>query len=304
MKGKLSYYNMKTVKHVHVDLVRGDSRNSILQLISDLHAPVQPQLTYLPLTLCENITYQKKLDRLNEKSDGYVYSQKAASHLSSNSALVVDELVGFLEHTGTRLHRDGDLRRLHIKHRDISLSYDEQGIITRGAGKGLDVLEYLACNLAQDIAIVLRTDDQKLIYDYDCSMHEKTPKNPITGVNEHIGRDLKDIHKESRTLGRILPYVISLVDERLHKNQLDLLTVDLRGANKYSNGKQEIRRYERDYLVPLKLGILAYADVHYQDVNETTSPYEGGCCIEVQDIHREYQLERLRPLEEYEGGEF
>lgn len=151
------------------------------------------------------------------------------------------------------------------------------------AAESSDAFHLLACHVKQDLAVVKR-DNDGMIYLADISAFEKTPKDR-DGGNKFLGRNLLDIHSQAPNLGLILrivfPEIIKLFRDRI----LDLLSVDLNGQKEYLADKKRVRRFERDYFMPIRdcrgrfYGVLGVADVFFQDPEETISPYEGGSYV-------------------------
>ena len=138
-------------------------------------------------------------------------------------------------------------------------------------------------------------------------MYEKTPKDPVTGYNHFLGRDLMEFHGHAKTYGHILPTILGNLCKSFENGSLDMLVIDLKGQNVHSlvdsdgnvNESVQAVRFERDYITPIRqhcegtdaktgcgkcpgqlMGILAYADVLFQNVGDTSNPFEGGTCLD------------------------
>jgi hypothetical protein len=166
-----------------------------------------------------------------------------------------------------------------------SLSWDAAGRISECVEYptlvGCNVLLALACFLEQDFGTVVRRA-QSLVYICECSEFEKTPKQVDSGANGFLGTDFLEWHRRIPGYGLLLASIFARADELFSKDQLDMLVVDLRGRHLYTDGKLIVRRYERDYAVPLRdasgayVGLNVFADVLVGDINELRHPLAGG----------------------------
>jgi hypothetical protein len=155
----------------------------------------------------------------------------------------------------------------------------------------------MSCHVQQDFGVVIKKDE-KLVYTFDSAMFEKTPKDIVTGINYFLGRDLMEFHTRGPNFGTRMPGIFQNLVEALRTNKIDHLVVDLPGANVYSDGKSQVRRFERDFVTPMKVesdldGFIVYTDVFFQDVNEPITPYNGGEFLDIKDpkkFHQEFKV--------------
>ena len=292
MKGeKINCGSVRRIKHLHIDLTGSGAGSELSGLVSRLDGSITPRLTDMGMTIAKQADYEQKLRELLGEKQNFRIAQFAEGYGLKDSALVADDIVHRLEHTGIRSTRDGDLRTVTIHPFGEMISYENNGLIVGGLAQGRDVLHYMACVVRQDMAVVLKKDG-RLIYSFDSSMFEKTPKDPVTGENRFLGQDILEFHGKAKTFGQMLPSLLDKLASSLGEHRLDLLTIDLRGGNIYSDGHQQVRRFERDYAVSLgdNRGLLAYADVFFQDIAETRSPFKGGSSIDTADFHSRFRV--------------
>ena len=164
--------------------------------------------------------------------------------------------------------------------------------------RGMHVLSVLAAFVNQDFGVVLHVCD-KLRYAFDCSAFEKTPKDVESGHNHFVGLDFLEWHRRIPRLGKPLAELFGDMDKAFAADTLDLFTIDLRGRNLYTDGNIVVHRYERDYVVPLRLpdgkylGFVNFADVFMKDIGEETRPQLGGAYFDVgcpKQFHHEFAV--------------
>ena len=159
---------------------------------------------------------------------------------------------------------------------------------------GLSQNMFMSCNVEQDFAFCVFRGD-KLIYTFESSIYEKTPKNALTGENSFLGQDLIEFHKRNKNFGPLFPEIFGNLLHNFRQNKLDELIIDLRGSKVYTDGIQLVRRFERDYATAVRRngelkGMLVSADVFFQDVNEKGNPYKGAPIIKHDyNFHRDFQ---------------
>ena len=315
-------------KRLHLDLTGEDAAEQlkrISQYLYDLNRMVRRDvpsgLTYVEvnvpdvelgrsetpqiLTLANDCEYTTRTVEMLGAELYYRIAQFAPEHEVKDSALVADNLAKRLAHVGVQFKKRGKERRIVIPGRETEFTYDQYGTIQRATGpeiakyndlaqnlEGQDALHFLAAHVHQDLAVVMKKKDG-LIYTFDCSMYEKTPKDVETGENKFLGRNLMDL--TGKYEGIQFNYFLENLVGCFQQLRLDLLTVDHRGEHIYSNGEQEARRFERDYVTPIRRfrkfkGILAYADVFFQDPLVTENPFDGGEVLDHQvKFHKEYK---------------
>lgn len=272
------------MKTLYLDLVRGGLDNI-----------VETNVRLSNMTIGTEGERKAKIDEMHGVKQKFRYVQFEENHDESASVFAADTIATMCK--GMEYHRFGDIRIVHIK--DKGITYDGRGIIIEENGEGTlghNALHYLAAQLHQDIAVVIK-DREELRYVFDCSMYEKTPKDVDTGENMFIGRDLLEFHSKAKTYGHILPGIIQALATGLESGELDGLVIDLLGQNAYSNGAIQIRRFERDNVIAIKedgemKGLLAYADVYFQLPGQR-SPLDGGLYIPFSSpktFHRNFQV--------------
>ncbi len=256
------------------------------------------------LTLIDETEHSVKLSEMLGVNIGYEISTVSDNLGGIHSALVADHIANGLA-PDVIMNKTKNSTLVEIPKRSVSIEYDSLGKIVNSnldALKGQNAMLYMASNMEQDMGLVIMQDGRP-VYLADISRFEKTPKDLITGKDTYVGRDMLEFHGKAKTYGHILPNLMSDMVRCMSKGKLDLLTVDLLGANTYRIDSSlilgepnlvDVRRFERDYAVPLKKndvleGVAVYTDVWFQPIGEK-SPLEGGRIVNVgTDIHK-YRL--------------
>ena len=98
---------------------------------------------------------------------------------------------------------------------EIDFSYDKRGIILDSAHDkrlvGVDAMNYLCTLLDHDVGVantLKANDPDALVYSFDSSVYEKTPKDNITGIDHFVGRNFLEFHEKARTFGPILKKIM------------------------------------------------------------------------------------------------
>lgn len=151
---------------------------------------------------------------------------------------------------------------------------------------GRNILLAVASFIEQDFGTVVQRGE-RLFYICECSEFEKTPKQVGNGHNGFLGEDFIDWHVRIPHYGQTLASIFQRVHTLFTKGALDMFVVDLRGRQLYSDGKRLLRRYERDYVVPLHdaagayVGLNVFADVLLGDIDSERHPLAGGPYLQV-----------------------
>ncbi len=312
------------MKTIHVDLANNaglELQKLSLRLESILSGKTRLEQTQVNkiITPISEKEHKIKLDAMLGKQSNYeicslinnkdgkysAHFSLAAEHianiisLNNNLSSNLFEGVDVSHHLVNTMHDyTREITRIKDNHRNVELDFTGNGLISDTNLKEIffkNPLPYLASMIEQDLALIA-LDHDKLIYAADISRFEKTPKDVITGVNKYIGLDLLNFHGNAKTYGHILPKILDDMVNCMRNDELDLLTIDLRGANLYTNGKETIRRFETDKVMPLKRngvlqGIIAYADVCFQPVDEIQTPDDGGRVVKLNsEMHEQYKL--------------
>ena len=205
---------------------------------------------------------------------------------------------------GAHIRQSEGLTHITLPQIDCGIAIDNEGVIVgcaglRGDEVGQSATAFLAALVKQEVAVVIKRGGN-FIYGFECASFEKTPKDPATGKNYFIGRDLMEFHGRAKTHGRTLPTLLRNLCGAVSSRQLDLCIIDLNGAGRYTDGKTVVRRFERDYVTALWdghkfSGLIAYADVFFQNPSVSQSPFEGGNYLQVEgpgDFHSRFRLVR------------
>ena len=304
--------SQRMVKKLYVDLAGqhvAEELNSLsrrLELMSVGQAAADHGPTTVELKLSEREDYLRKLSELNGKKLPFRIAQFEKGHDSSHiSAIAADRVMDDLEPTGLRIADYS--RMMRIVERDGRLLFSYSTLLGQAFApvryedrprkndfSGVDVLHYLACNIEQELAFVQKKGDA-LVYVFDSSRFEKSSKDPETGENKYLGMDLVNFHRGVKGFGHVLPGIMTGIANAMEQGSLDLLTIDLRGNHVYTDGEQQVKRFERDHLVPVRsgknlVGIIGYADVHFQDVGQFMSPYKGGSEIDLTGFQENFRV--------------
>ncbi|MGV8086336.1 MAG: hypothetical protein ACP5N1_01770 [Candidatus Woesearchaeota archaeon] len=304
------------MKKIHIDLVH-NPREELINLDLMLGQMLVGEKVLIDerakplLTLLSRKEYIVKLEEMLHRQSNYEifslledidkkYLSLAAENIANNLMTTLPSDISISHHIRDTMHGfTWPVTRIEDKRLGVDIEFNDKGIITSSNVEELfwkNPMEYLACIVEQDMALVSVTNNNNLIYLADISRFEKTPKDVRTGVNKYLGLDLMNFHASAKTYGSILPNIFRNLTECMRQNKLDLLTIDLLGGNTYTNGKETIRRFETDKVLPLKKnnimeGIIVYADVFWQPVEETRTPQQGGRVLDLGlEMHREYKL--------------
>lgn len=326
-------------RRLHLDLTDstlmhrniGGFTRELDRLYNTRSSHIVPQELEEALSLASPELIDKKL-----KDDGeFKIAHFAVTHSKLDSVLAAEEIAR--RTPGINLLSDENVGLIDVPGRGIVASYlPGTGAILTAEGidmprkegvpssqSGMDVLHLMSCLVEQDVAYVVKLG-RALIYDFDASRHEKTPKDPVTGENHFVGREIIEFHDRAKTVGPQIAHTLRYLTANFAVGTIDHLTVDLRGANTYSNGDVTVHRFERDHFVPIYTpgrrpdgsdhresmntfvlidngkkplarlhGILGYAEVFFQPEGETKSPFEGGTVVDVPlDFYQTFRVQK------------
>lgn len=162
---------------------------------------------------------------------------------------------------------------------------------------GHSALQAMSCHVQQDFGVILKRDE-KFVYVFDCASFEKTPKDPVSGLNHFVGQDIAAFHGRAKTHGHVMPMVMHNLADALSRHALDMLIIDLNGAGRYTDGTIVVRRFERNYVVPMWdngrfAGMIVFADPFFQNETESADPFCGGGFVSVTgpgEFHKRFHL--------------
>ncbi|MCF7812182.1 hypothetical protein K9M59_01105 [Candidatus Gracilibacteria bacterium] len=261
---------------LYVDL-RGKSKDIILknlraflQNLENRNFDIQP--SKFSFQEAENKVRSKKLEEFFGKSVPYSFAEFSSSFSGEDTLLILNTCLRF---TPSSFLTKKIFERVRYNKRGIIVAHPQSCF------RGKNILHYFFCYIKQDVACVLLRKENFLEYVLDVSVFEKTPKDP-SGKNQYLGQDLVQFHSKNKTFGKELGRIIQKIFLAFQSGGLELLIVDLHGIPFVTKSGRKIRRFERDYFVPVKnkknvvCGVLAAADVFFQSSEESLSPYEGG----------------------------
>lgn len=290
-------------RSLFIDLVGG--RADVLDRLAALdqqllRATANPRVvtktaTPRPFRLADPRTMQ---DRITELAGGEVPYQMA--QLEPN--WVASETISAAEGVAAYYPDEMELSAGAITVRGVAtLRWDATGNVTECTEfpqlVGRNVLLALACFIEQDFGTVVMRGD-RLFYVCECSEFEKTPKQVDGGGNGFLGADFLEWHVRIPHYGALLASIFRRTHELFSKDALDMLVVDLRGRHLYTDGRRIIRRYERDYVVPLRdasgayVGLNVFADLLIGDIDELRHPLVGGPYLQIVspiEFHRTFK---------------
>ncbi len=276
------------MKTLYVD-VRGDKDQvfSNLQSLSDQlekHAFVEKSYDFFMLQAGTKNVLSEKLNELLGNETSYAYAEFSDSLSVPEQLLFLQNMALFFnpflrEKFPTFCLNEGVLGNVRF---DKSGTIVHSPFFPLSGAEGKNLFHFFLSHLKQDTAGVLFRDG-KLEYVFDVSVFEKTPKN-AHGKNQFLGKDLIAFHGESKNFGKMLGELIKKLFLSFSSGSLDMLVIDLLGAPHSLLNEKQIRRFERDFVLPVRngprvVGMMAFADVFFQDVSELLSPYEGGLVI-------------------------
>jgi hypothetical protein len=254
------------MKGIHVDLTM-NARDALLALTTQLDQALQgerlDQQTY-QLMLASPAVREIKLKGLLGEPEQYQVAEFGPGYTPNQGVLAAHAIIAA---SGLHSTYTGNLVTVDV----LKIGYGDDGQIHTAEDDrlvGKDVFHYLSGCIDQEVALVLK-DGERLVYAADISRFEKTPKDPVTGINRMIGHDLMAFHGATPTHGDLLPSIFQKLVSCMAQGSLDILTVDLEGQQRYLYDGETVRRRERDSFTPLidgrgLQGILATADVYFQ----------------------------------------
>ncbi|MFA6072898.1 MAG: hypothetical protein WC758_02200 [Candidatus Woesearchaeota archaeon] len=256
----------------------------------------------LPLfSLATNAEHAMKRNDLLGRAVNFEVAHLDSAHKRVDSAKFAIALAERMNPLDVLVTKEKTFTVIDILPLNEVLAFNRNGIVNYSRDKevrGKDALKVIASYIHQDVGILV-VDNQKLVYTFDSSMYEKTPKDIVTGNNKFIGQDAFAFHGKAKNFGHVLPELFRGLKRNFENGKLDGLIIDLKGGNSYSNGGMYVRRFERDYVVPViqngnLQGIIAYADVFFQaDVPQGISHFDGGKFLKIDDpatFHRDFKV--------------
>lgn len=235
----------------------------------------------LPVSRATDEAIQERIDELKCHPVKFQTTQLDKNHTGHEIVRSVEGLAILLENAGVQLVKRG----LIIIKDLCSMHYDENGRITKTEPDiGLvnsNALEVVAGICAQDLGLIIERDGV-LVYLYGSSRYEKTPKHVETGYDYFIGEDFLEWHRRIPVWGQNLATLFERMYLAFKSDKFDSLVVDLKGRNLYTDGNLVVRRYERDYALPLPTlegdttGMIVFADSLFKNINDEVHPFFGG----------------------------
>jgi hypothetical protein len=261
-----------------------------------------------PFRLSENQTLLDRVAELAGASVPYAMSQLAPGVTPGEQIDIVDGVCRYF----AQITADTRAGCIDIAGR-TRVVFDGEAKVSDSGYSGLagrDLLPACACFIDQDFGIVLRRPSG-LFYVYESSEFEKTPKRVEGGENNFLGNDFLEWHRRIPHYGLPLASIFERVDALFADELLDMLVVDLRGRHLYGDGEILVRRYERDYVVPLHnrdgqyVGMAVFADLFIQDINTLRNPLSGGKYLVVESpllFNQRFQVVKHAGFREHPSG--
>lgn len=239
-----------------------------------------------PISRATNQAIQERFAEIKGQTVSFKTTQLAKDYTDNEIVLALEGLAQQIESAGVKFIKPG----LIVIDAICTLHYDSQGqIISTEPDLGLNgyhALEMIAGICAQDFGLVIERNNA-LIYLYGSARYEKTPKNIHNGFDHFLGEDFLEWHRRILGVGPILANLFHSMYQLFKKNQFDQLIVDLTGRNLYTNGQYIIKRYERDYVLPLLTangkvaGMTVFADSLFKDINDKVCPLFDGKFLQI-----------------------
>lgn len=296
------------IRSLHLDVMGIQERvgirladlNDKLENLLEDKEMIQPTEMNSHMSLSSEAEYNMKLNEmLGEKLDFRV-AQFDPKYDGRDSAIAAEFIARNIPQDERCVINDGRRIVIDLKSRPL-VEFNNMGRIVYSSLPeliGHDPLHYISCNIHQDFGVVM-LKPSGLVYTFDSAMFEKTPKDVDTGHNNFVGRNIIEFHGKGKNFGNMLPDLFRNLVDCFAKDKIDMLTIDLKGANMYSDGKITVQRFERDYVVPIISsgfkGIVVYTDVFFQNIREKRTPYEGGSSLRIEDpaeFHKQFKVIR------------
>ncbi|MGZ3437868.1 MAG: hypothetical protein ACXVDD_00040 [Polyangia bacterium] len=252
---------------------------------------------------------EDKLAELGGRPGRFRYAQLDAAAGGAETVAALEGIVPYYGASGLQLVEPGLLRIDGFG----DVRYDATGRVVASPLPSLsacNVLQLAAAFIEQDFGVVIERGAQ-MVYLFDCSRFEKTPKNVDTGENTFIGEDFFEWHHRIPGFGPFLAGTFRDLDQAFRRRLVDLLWVELRGRNLYTDGEHVVQRYERDYVVPLwsqrdeYVGLGVFADVFFKSQSDEQRPWNGGQHLYVDspaDFHQRFQVIKHAAFKPHPGG--
>lgn len=279
----------RPVRALYLDLI-GD-KQKIIADINQLSTQLQKVLTGdnvihhakkpIPISRATDDAIYERIEELKGHSVKFQTTQLAEYHTGNEVLLSLEGLAIQLENAGVHL-----IKRGLITIKDLcTVHYDKNGLIHKTEPDlglaGINALEVIAGICAQDFGLIIERDGI-LVYLYGSARYEKTPKHVESGFDYFLGEEFLEWHRRIPVWGSTLATLFERMYLAFKQDELDLLIVDLKGRNLYTDGKLLVRRYERDYAVPLPtlsgdtIGMIVFADSLFKNINDEGRPFFGG----------------------------
>lgn len=240
-----------------------------------------------PISRASDKTIYERITELRAQKLSYRTSQLAANYSSDDLMKATEGLAIQLQNAGVNFLQKGVINIENF----ATIFYDNEGCITRSEPEqsinGLKALELIAGFCAQDFGLIIDTRAE-LIYLYGSARFEKTPKHIDHGYDYFVGENFLEWHRRIPTWGHDLASLFEQLYFAFQAHLLDLLIVDLKGRNLYTNGELIVRRYERDYALPLCtndgniIGLTVFADSFFKNINDELRPFFGGKILAIE----------------------
>lgn len=262
---------MMDIQHLSEQLLKLQSGASVIQ------ASKKP----IPISRANDQAINERINELKGHPVRFKTTQIATHTTSEEIVRSIEALAIQLENAGVHYLQHG-----LIEINDLcTLYYDDHGYVIKTLPdlglNGCNALEVIAGVCAQDFGLVIDRDGV-LIYLYGSARYEKTPKHVENGYDYFVGENFLEWHRRIPVWGPSLARLFERMYSAFKQNHFDLLLVDLKGRHLYTDGNLVVRRYERDYALPLltqdgeTVGMTVFADSFFKNINDELRPFFGG----------------------------
>lgn len=274
--------------------------NALYQTLEDVikkNSTVPASQQPIAISRATDQAIQERFAEIKGAAISFKTTQVAEHYTDKEMLSALEGLVKQIEPAGVKLVKPGMI----IINDICTLYYDQQGKVSRTEPEiglnGYLALEIVAGICAQDFGLIIERD-HTLIYLYGSARYEKTPKNITNGFDYFLGEDFLEWHRRIPGIGPTLANLFASMYQAFKKDQFDQLIVDLTGRNLYTNSEFKIKRYERDYALPLLVseqvvGMTVFADSLFKNVDDGNGSFLDGHFLEINspvEFHNSFRL--------------
>lgn len=290
------YLNLISDKKLIMDDIH--SLSQVLQMVLTGDHFIEYTKKPIPVSRATDQAIYERIEELKGYSVPFQTTQLAKYYSPDEMIQAVEGLALQLKNAGVHLIKRG----LIIIKNICTLRYNNNGCISKSEPDlgivGINVLELIAGICAQDFGLVMERHGV-LIYFYSSARYEKTPKHVENGFDYFVGEPFIEWHRRIPTWGPVLAALFEDMYMALKQKSLDSFIVDLKGRHQYTNGELILKRYERDYVLPLPtlegqiIGMIVFADSLFMNINDKLNPLASGKYLHIEsprEFHQHFRV--------------